>query len=185
MDGQLIRLSTEKELQIFMHPLRQRMLRTMAVLGVPVTAKKLADTMRITPSAAKHHLLQLASIGLVGVHHTEQIHGITAVFYACLPVDVSLGLNEAEHRGDRKLIAQNILLSVYEEFWQKAGQFPAGTENKPFRGDMTSGVVHLRPEQAEELQKMITRFMHEHTQPGEGTVPYEFALIGYNAGGEP
>ncbi|HPE15751.1 MAG TPA: helix-turn-helix domain-containing protein [Oscillospiraceae bacterium] len=181
MDRKILELSTEKELKIFMDPLRQRMLRTMAVIGKPVTAKKLSDAMKITPAAAKHHLLRLESIGLVGVDHTEEIHGITATYYALLPVDVRLGMEKEMHRKEKSLLAENMVRSIFEAFCKKIYAHPEKTEYLPFAGDLLTGVVHLRQEEADRLGQLILQFIREHDTPAEGTVPFEYALITYNA----
>ena len=181
MERRILELSTEKELKVYMDPLRQRMLRTMAVMGKPVTAKKLADTMKITPAAAKHHLLRLESIGLVGIDHTEVIHGITATYYALLPVDVRLGIEKQEFRTEKSLFAENMLRSVYETFRTKVYAHPEKAGSVPFTGDFLTGVLHLRQETADELIRMIMQFIKEHETPEEGTIPFEYALIAYNA----
>jgi predicted ArsR family transcriptional regulator len=181
MERKILELSSEKELKIFIDPLRQRMLRTMAVIGKPVTAKRLADTMKITPAAAKHHLLRLESVGLVGVEHTEVIHGITATYYALLPVDVRLGMEKQEFRAEKGLLAENMLRSVYETFRAKAYAHPEKAGSVPFAGDLLTGVVHLRQETADELIRLIMQFIKEHEAPEEETLPFEYALIAYNA----
>lgn len=181
MERKILELSTEKELKIFMDPLRQRMLRTMAVIGKPVTAKKLSDAMKITPAAAKHHLLRLESIGLVGVDHTEEIHGITATYYALLPVDVRLGMEKEEYRREKGLIAENLLRSVFEAFREKAYAHPERAGNAPFAGDLSTGIIYLRQEEADELSRRIMAFIKEHETPEDGTVPFEYAILAYNA----
>ena len=179
MERRIKKLKTEKELKIFMDPLRQRMLRTMEILSVPVTPKKLADVMAITPSSAKHHLTQLESIGLVAVDHTEQIHGITATFYKTLPMEVHIGLDESEYADERGIIAENLLMSVYAGF---RGKIKGRNAQPPFRGEMLTGVIHLTQEQADKLHDMIRRFIRENETPSAGTIPFEYALILYNAG---
>ena len=181
MARKTITLSGEKELRIFMEPLRQRMLRTMEQIGDPVTPKKLADAMGITPSSAKHHLTKLESIGLVGVHHTEQIHGITAVFYALLPVTVGIGVNRGDHREERVAIAENLVASVCKGFFEKMPRGHEHPEDLPFWGDVMTGVVHLTQLQADELHKLLSRFAEENGARRENTLPFEYALVLYNA----
>ncbi len=69
LDKPIVKLATEKELRIFMFPLRQKILRTMHLLGEPTTAKHIADTLGISPSSARHHLIRLQEIGLVEHDH--------------------------------------------------------------------------------------------------------------------
>lgn len=181
-EPKMITLNTQRELKICMDPLRQELLRTMAVLGVPVTAKKLADTMKITPSAAKHHLLRLASIGLVEVDHTELIHGITATFYRRVNAEVNVGLGRQEYAAERSLMAENSLAGVYRGFCAAAEEGRFEPENQPFRGEMLTGVVHLTQAQADELYRLTRRFLRQNQQPAPGSEPFEYALILYNTG---
>lgn len=182
MARKTVTLTGEKELRIFMEPLRQRMLRTMEIIGEPVTSKKLADAMGITPSSAKHHLTKLESIGLVGVHHTRQIHGITAVFYALLPVTVGIGVNREDHREERDAIAGNLVASVYKGFCDKMPRGHEHPEAEPFWGDVMTGAVHLTQEQANDLRDVIARFVDENGARRADTMPFEYALVLYNAG---
>lgn len=176
-----IRLTTLKQLKVYMDPLRQKMLRTMEILAVPVTAKKLADKMGVAPSSAKHHLTQLERIGLVRVDHTEQIHGITAVFYRVVPAEVSIGMNIEEHAKERAVIAENQIASVFSRFCGRARAHPEMGESEPFSGDMHTGVLHLTQNEADGLHRVVRAYIRDHEAPREGTLPFEFALILCNA----
>ena len=78
LEKKTIRLESENQLRIYALPLRQKIIRTMQVLGRPATAKQIADTLMISPSSARHHLLKLQEIGLVEHDHYEFINGIKA-----------------------------------------------------------------------------------------------------------
>jgi DNA-binding transcriptional ArsR family regulator len=181
MEQPVIQLRTEKELKIFMDPLRQRMLRAMEINAQPLTAKKLADKMEITPSAAKHHLTQLESIGVVEKDHTEQVHGITAQFYRAANVEVRIGMETPVHRREKVLLAENLVMNVFSGFVKRVMEQDAPVEQPPFLGDMTTGVLHLTQAQADELYETIKRFTAENALPGSDTVPIEYALIAYRA----
>ncbi|OQB23553.1 MAG: Helix-turn-helix domain protein [Firmicutes bacterium ADurb.Bin182] len=181
MANTVIKLSGEKELGIYMHPLRQKILRAMQIIGEPVTAKQLADRLCITPSSAKHHLTRLESIGIVEKHHTEQIHGITATYYRYLPVTVSIGLNESEFVRERNMIAENSLMNVYGGFNKKIEENKGRFSSERFEGDMLTGVVYLSQKEADELHGLIDRFIEEHNVKTAGALPFEYALVLYNA----
>lgn len=181
MEKEVVRLTGEKELRIFMQPLRQKILRTMQLEGRPMTAKQVADKLGITPSAAKHHLTQLEDIGIIGFHHTEQIHGITATFYCHLPVTVSIGLDSPDLKDDRLAVSENMLMSVFDGFRKVYTEAPGTSNTEHFSGDILSGVVHLKQEDADKLFKLITQFIDTHETAGADTVAFEYALILYNA----
>ena len=77
-------LTGEAALKIFINPTRMRIVEEMSLHPAPITPKALADRLGLSPSSAKHHLMKLASIGVVLLDHQEMIHGIQASF---LPPD--------------------------------------------------------------------------------------------------
>ena len=76
-----VELETEKEMRIYMHPLRQRILDLLARNPNGMSAKKVADALQIAPSSAGHHLRALQDICLVEEIRTEKIHGFEAKIY--------------------------------------------------------------------------------------------------------
>jgi len=178
MERTLIRLADNRELKIFMDPVRQSVLRAMALLGAPVTAKRLADELGIQPASAKYHLGRLQSIGLVAPDHTEQIHGITAKYYRLVPADVSLGLDEPSRREERAAVAGRLLSSVVQSCLNAISAPSAA----PDAGDVYTGVVHLTKQQLDEFLASAARFTRENEAARPGAAPYEFALAYYSAG---
>jgi predicted ArsR family transcriptional regulator len=151
----------------------------MEIVAQPLTAKRLADKVGITPSAAKHHLMQLESIGIVEKDHTEQIHGITAQFYRPTDAEVRIGMETPVHRREKALLAENLVINVFSGFEKRVMELDATVEQPPFLGDLTTGVLHLTQAQADELYETIRRFTAEHARPGKDTLAFEYALIAY------
>jgi len=177
LERAVVKLENEKELKIFMDPIRQRILRTMGMLGAPVTAKHLADVTGMTPASAKHHLGRLESIGLVEEDHTEQIHGITARFYRVSQADVSICMDSGDNRGDREILVEGQLSSIFSEYKKGMEQYAAGGAEGEMPGEFFSGVVHLTEEQRDAVRESVARFTHENEAMKADTKPYEFALI--------
>lgn len=182
MSDQGISLTSEREIRIFTDPLRQRLLAQMEILGEPVTAKKLADALQITPSSAKHHLLQLQSIGLVEVDHQETIRGIIATFYRRTGREIYLHAEVPGLEREKALAMENDLRMVQEGFWQSIATNRAVGQPVPWGTTDHSGVVHLTRQEMEELQQRIAAFLQAHTHPGPGTHPIRFAMLCYDAG---
>lgn len=181
MERKSIFLSTEKQLKIYVDPMRQRVLREMYIIGEPVTAKKLADKMKITPSSAKHHITQLETLGVVALHHTEQIRGITAKYYGVLPVDIKIGMDTAEYQAERQLIVDNLHMTAYNGLLQNLKD----VEKKPHHmREMFVGVVHLTEEQAKEVYDIVQKFTQNNEVAREGTVPFEYSLMFYTVEGK-
>ena len=84
-------LQGKKELDVFINPQRQRLLRCMNLAGEPLTPKQIADRMELSPSSVQHHVQKLLALGLVELHHTETIHGITARYYRVAAKTVRIG----------------------------------------------------------------------------------------------
>lgn len=183
-DDMLI-LSDEKSVAIFMHPLRQRMLEKMMILAEPVTSKHLADELGIAPSSARHHMLKLESIGVVEKDHQELIHGILATYYRltdkCISLDVC---NTGLWDPTRLLLEENArqvregVLKMMKD-WQES---PSQDWDDAWGLLETNGVVHLSREEALELRNLIGDYLQKHSQPRPGTAPIRFDLISYRAG---
>ena len=173
-------LSGKRELDIFMNPQRQNLIRCMKVTGVPMTPKQISDQIGISASSVQHHMRQLIELGLVELDHTELIHGITASYYRVLPKTIQIGsLVEDENRNLRLAFTQAEISRVFSGFLsycQGASQRTAGSEQF---GDILTGITHLQPEKAKELYAMIRAFLKEHEQTGRSGAAWEYALIAY------
>ena len=64
-------LTGKKELDIYMNPQRQNILRCMQIHGAPMTAKQIADQIGISASSVQHHIRLLKELGLIEQSHTE------------------------------------------------------------------------------------------------------------------
>jgi DNA-binding transcriptional ArsR family regulator len=195
-DGEVICLTAEKELRIFMDPLRQRVLAHMEILGAPVTAKGLADALGIAPSSARHHLGQLESIGVVERDHQETIHGIVATFYRLTKKQVRLEAGEQSLWKEQELVLEDRSRLVREgccraqrRLDQQLRQLPrekraAWQRTHGLGTRFEAGVLHLTPGQLRQLDRLIRKWTANCRAPAEGTVPVPYCLVSYEAGGE-
>lgn len=178
-------LSDEKSVGIFMHPLRQRMLEKMMILAEPVTSKHLADELGIAPSFARHHMLKLESIGVVEKDHQELIHGILATYYRLTDKCISLDVCNTGLWDPTRLLLEENARQVREgalkmmKDWQ---QSPSQDWNDAWGLMETNGVIHLTREEALELRDRIGEYLQKHSQPRPGTAPIRFDMISYRAG---
>lgn len=174
-------LSGKKELDIYINPQRQNLLRCMRIAGVPMTPKQIADRIGISPSSVQHHIRKLVELGIVELSHTQLIRGITASYYRVLPKTVSIGLMlQDENSADRFVLMQNELSTVFSGFseYYRKGQAKGKAEGGQ-HGDILSGIIHLEPEEAKELYGIIRGFLDAHEQKGKGCAAWEYALIAY------
>lgn len=181
MEKKSISLNGEKELRIFMLPLRQQIIREMRIIGKPITAKQLADKLNITPSSAKHHLNKLQEIGIVEFDHSKLINGITANYMSLTDVDIRIGqdLND-EFNELRDVYSQNIMSQVYQRY-QSSIEITRPLNRDLNRGDFLTGVVHLSDDKLLELLSIMNNFIDKNKDIKESTNAYEFALVYYKA----
>lgn len=179
MNKKTISLTGEKELRIFMLPLRQQIMRLMRLIGNPVTAKQLADKLNITPSSAKHHLNKLQEIGLVENSHSEFINGIKANYMKLTDINIRIGQDLDDEFNDiRDVYSQNSIAKVYQEY-QNVIKNNRPINNNSSIGDVLTGIVHLPDEKMVELISIMKAFINENMTIKENTNPYEFALVYY------
>lgn len=179
----VIRLESERQLRIYSLPLRQRILRTMRIMGKPVTAKQVADRLGISPSSARHHLLKLKEIGLVEHDRYELINGIKADFLRVADVNISIGTNMDDHLAhEREATTRMMLAGTGERFMSSLSDMRAKTVAEPdyFPGDLLGGIVHLDQKEAKELYTLIRDFLDTHGQSQhDQKTPWEYAFLLY------
>lgn len=172
-------ITTREQLDIYMNPQRQRLLREMQVMARPVTCKQLAEAMGISASSVTHHMKKLETLGLVELDHTEQVRGITARYYVRSDALVELKPEEGEDLADERLL---LLEHSHALMWEGFQRYLREQEGEPevgVRGTAVEGFVHLTEEDAGELLRMVRAFLDAHAAPSEGTVPWELSLVAY------
>lgn len=183
----LITLKTKEELDIYMSPTRQQLMRQLSLASAPMTPKQLSDKLSISPSSVQHHIKKLSLLGLIELDHTEMINGIKASYYKPALVTVQIGLSQADGLFEqRQVLVQDSIARIYEGFRSqmnkrigKMGRDQISELQK--WGDILTGVAHLEKEQSNNLMKLISEFLEEHTNPSPQSSPWEYAIIAYNA----
>jgi len=183
-----IALTTKEQLDIYMSPTRQKLLRLLSLEGMPMTPKQLADRLEISASGVQHHIKKLLQLGVVELDHTETINGIHASFYKPAQATVSIGLSESDQlSGQKDVLVQNNIAQVYDGFRNQMKKRMDRTGEKDINklqslGDVLTGVVYLDESQSKDLIRLITGFLEQHSVPEAGSRPWEYALIAYEAG---
>ena len=183
MEEHIIELNTKADLEIYMSPVRQQLLRRMNLSGSPQTPKALSLALGISPSSVQHHLKKLLSLGLVKVDHTELINGITATYYAPTDVTVRLGMGRQDLRNEREALVFQLIQDTVQGYFEAVRR--AGTDWDLSSGDAALGVAYLTAEDWAGFQACYRRFLEDHKRPAPGAAPWELALVAYNAGGQP
>ena len=176
-------LTGEAALKIFINPTRMRIVEEMSLHPAPITPKALADRLGLSPSSAKHHLLKLASIGVVLLDHQEMIHGIQASFYRLTDKTISLNAADPAARKFAAIAMRTNAARVQQGLFDSLARWQeAGAQEQDRWGMLdTDGVIHLTKEEAEDLEAAIHAFVAAHTTPRPGTAPIRYNLMAYRA----
>lgn len=183
MEYKTIRLTTRGELNIYMSPVRQELLRTLRLADGPMTPKALADRLHISPSSVQHHLKKLLSLGVVEVDHQSAINGITATYYREISATVQVGLGRGNDlQEEREALTTEVVGRVLQGFLKLTRSAPPGMEGEELNryGILVNGVLNLSPEEREELMALVDSFLLAHDTPAPGrTERWEYALLAY------
>lgn len=183
-----ISLTSKEDLDIYMSPTRQKLLRLLDLETAPMTPKQLSEKLGISASGVQHHLKKLLQLELVELDHTEVINGINASFYKPAQVTVQIGLSREDGLSEQKeVLVQNSIAQVYEGYMEQMKKRISITGEKDPDvlskwGDILSGVAYLSEEQSERLIKLVLDFIEQNSAPAAGKSPWEYAIIAYNAG---
>ena len=151
-ERKMITLATRKQMDIYMNPQRQRLLKALEVSGKPMTPKQLSNVLKISASSVSLHIRKLEELGLLELDHTESIHGIQAKYYKKLPVSVSIGGNlDDDLREERFYLSDYIMTELWNGFKDRLKRAKDKSDVMT-TGDFTSGVVHLSKKDAEEQE---------------------------------
>ncbi len=153
--------------------------------GEPVTSKRIADTLGISPSSARHHLIKLQEIGLVQHDHYETINGIRADYLSVVDADVSIGVQTDDELYDRReQTTRQMLSDIVERFFAAMPRLRKNKMKKPeiFNGDLFTGMVHLNDEDSREFYTMVRTFLDTHEKKRtQDERAWEFAFLLYEA----
>lgn len=166
-NGTVIYLETEKDLRVYLHPLRQKILSVLERNPEGMSAKQIADTLGIAPSSAGHHLQTLEQAGLVELDRIEIIHGFRAKLYRNTPVTVSVGYFPTKGRLQAALVQEKIAENTHRLL--DAMEITEGTE-APFLPRFSQGVVYSTPEEMLEFSNYVLAFFEVHKNPAERKV---------------
>lgn len=182
----IIILSTKKDLETYMNPCRQNILREMGKAGEPVTPKYLSDRVGVSPSSIQFHLKKLEDLGLVDLHHTEQIRGITARFFALTDVDVSIGGHLNDYREEREIVLENMVRNIFDgccktmrNSFKNVQGMSLNEAAEKSSSDILTGISFLTDKEAADLQKIIQNYLAAHSKKRPDTHPWEYGILAY------
>jgi DNA-binding transcriptional ArsR family regulator len=180
----IIKLETKEQLKIYIDPVRQQLLRVLGITGYPMTPKTLSDKLSISPSSVQYHLKKLLTLGVVKIHHTELINGITASYYSPIPATVQICVDNCGYSNEKRaLLLQlvNNVLSGFMESMEKHEKSNKSVDSLRKYGDIMTGIAYLSENERIELFSQIDKYIKNHEQKKENTSSWEYAVVLYNA----
>ena len=175
-----IEITTKKQLDIYMNPQRQRLLKEMSIYGKPITPKQLSEILKISPSSVTYHLKKLQELGIVELDHTEMVHGICAKYYKNLSYNVNLKSHLKDDMSyEKKAFIDYMMQDVWNGFKTYLDEMDDKKELTGLEGDLKSGILYLTKEEIKEMKQLIEKFQNNHAEPTEDTIPWEYVLIAY------
>jgi DNA-binding Lrp family transcriptional regulator len=180
MAKKTIKLTTQEELNIFMSPQRQKLMRHMRIAGKAATSKDVAGFLGISTSSAQFHIKKLEKLGIVELDHTERINGILAKYYRMADINVRIGsyLGD-EHFDERNVIMENLMKGTFDgliEFYETG----ISEEDIAKYSEFVNGFINLTPEDSKELLRMMREFISTHEKSAPNTEVWEYTLMLYN-----
>ena len=175
-NGTVIYLETEKDLRVYLHPLRQKILSVLERNPEGMSAKQVADALGIVPSSAGHHLQTLEQVGLVELDRIEIIHGFRAKIYKNPQVTVNVGNFPTKGHLQAVLVQEKISENTHRLL--DAMEITEGKE-EPFLPRFSQGVVYSTSEEMLEFSNYILAFLDAHKYPSEGRESFEMTFFHY------
>lgn len=175
-----VNLATKKELEVYMNPTRQQILRLLSIAKEPLTPKALSNQLGISASSVQHHIKLLEELHLLSIHHTSIIKGIQAKYYALNDVVISIS-GRVNNPNESEALGLQLIQNVVEGYANTLRKLPRDMASDKVCnfGETLIGVVHLEPAHRMELHNMILDFLKKHEVPNETTEAWEYALIAY------
>lgn len=175
-----IDITTKKQMDIYMNPQRQRLLKEMSIYGKPITPKQLSNILNISPSSVTYHLKKLQELGIVELDHTEMVHGICAKYYKKLPHNVNLKSHLKDDMSyEKRAFIDYMMQDIWSGFKTYLDEIDDKKELTGFEGDLKTGILYLTQEEIKDMKRLIEKFQNNHVEPNDDTIPWEYALLAY------
>lgn len=179
--SKLVELTERKQFRVLLNPVRQDILHLLRRVGRPMTANGVADRMSLSPISAQGHLKKLADLGVVIEEEHTTRSGRKVPCYSEADVEIGLGMGKKDmFQGEREALAANIVDGTFRGLLDTVHAHDE-TDLDEY-SLMRFGVLHLSPQEREELLEMIRNYLKTHGMPEEENVEHwEYVLMTYRA----
>ena len=161
------RISDFDQVKALAHPLRVRILETLAA-SEPMTTKQVAESLGEKPTRLYHHVDLLQKTGLIRLTHTRQIRGTTEKYYEAIArtFRADEGLFSGETSDDQKSALRQMVHTVFDnttsELLRLVDTHHVG-DTLEDEGLLSYIEMHLTQEQVDEVQEKLKGIL-DHLQ---------------------
>lgn len=149
---------TEEEFNVIYHSYRMKIITAFSQQeNMTATFKQIGDLLGDASSKVTYHGKMMIKIGLLELHHTELINGITAKYFRLVSDDFRIQLDRKNDPILTKKVMKHqarLVLDSLDEMKDLVGNF----DNKPRSLIMSSNDLYLTDDEINELNELIHRF---------------------------
>ncbi len=157
-------LTTIEEIRTFSDPYRLEIISTLHQLRKPATVKQIAVKMGEVPAKVYYHVKKMEKVNLVKIAYTEEINGIIAKYYE---------LTAESFKIEKEQINTELIDEIVKEqkqtceiiFDKNKKIFLESVENELGNGTLTSTILYLTDQEAEEINEILQKFIKAHLEP--------------------
>lgn len=174
-------LTERKQFRVLLNPVRQEIVHLLRRVGRPMTVKRIAERIHLSPMAAQGHLKKLEDMGVVIAqkHPTRSGGTVTCYQMSDLEVRLCLGRKDA-FQGEREALAASLVDGAFRGLLDTVHQC-GEAEQEDYRR-LQFGALHLPPRERRELTALVEEYLSRHSTPGsEEDEHWEYVLMAYRS----
>jgi len=164
-------LDNIKEIRAINDPYRQEILFAMGIIDRPATSKEIATKMNEPPSKVNYHIKVLEKYNFVELDHTENINGIIAKYYKGVDINLDLRMKDGGSGKEREIahMIQTVFNGARDNYLNRFTEITAkeDDENKEEKGMLSSTLIYLTKEEAEEIKTLFFKFSENEKEGRE------------------
>lgn len=164
-------LNTLEEIKAISDPYRIKILDCIGKTSEAKTVKEVADALGEVPAKVYYHIKKLEKVGILELSHTKEINGIVAKYYCATAESFTIGVNTLKEPISKavKGYSASIISNLYDDSKSKfLNELENHTENLSSLGIGLSTTIYLTKEEDIEFKALITDFIKNHGEKGEG-----------------
>lgn len=156
-------LKTIKEIRVLNDPYRREIMSTLSAMGKPSTAKQVAIEMNQPPSKINYHMGILHQYDFIELHHTENVNGIIAKFYARSYTQFTVNMEDKSDDSQEMMAMSDIITSTFDAMRDEyIGTIRACKKDKCDKEELNDHLMmsklYLNQEEFEELINIFESF---------------------------